>query len=87
MRQAVYDLARYKLREQFNHADEREIRRTQRRTELSPTVGGTGAPNWCYLRFAHRHEWHHEDFAAREVGNYASSSDVMDHRIACELAA
>ena len=35
MRQAVYDLARYKLREQFNHADEREIRRTQQALEAA----------------------------------------------------
>lgn len=33
MRQAVYDLARYKLQEQFTHADARHIKQTQQALE------------------------------------------------------
>src|ERR1700754_244380 len=33
MRQTVYDLARYKLQEQFTYADARDIRRTQQAPE------------------------------------------------------
>lgn len=33
MRQAIYDLARYKLQEQFTHADAKDIRRTQQALE------------------------------------------------------
>lgn len=33
MRQAVYDLARYKLQEQFTHADAKDIKRTQQALE------------------------------------------------------
>jgi hypothetical protein len=35
MRQAVYDLARYKLQEQFTHADAKDIRRTQEALETA----------------------------------------------------
>jgi len=35
MRQAVYDLARYKLREQFTYADARDIRRTEQALETA----------------------------------------------------
>jgi hypothetical protein len=35
MRQAVYDLARYKLQEQFTHADTKDIRRTQQALEAA----------------------------------------------------
>src|SRR5882757_1045764 len=35
MRQAVYDLARYKLQEHFTHADAKEIRRTQEALETA----------------------------------------------------
>src|SRR5260370_7174138 len=33
MRQAIYDLARYKLQEQFTYADAKDIRRTQQALE------------------------------------------------------
>ena len=33
MRQAIYDLARYKLQEQFTHADAKDIRQTQQALE------------------------------------------------------
>src|SRR6266851_5317354 len=33
MRQAVYDLARYKLQEQFTYADAKDIKRTQQALE------------------------------------------------------
>jgi hypothetical protein len=35
MRQAVYDLARYKLQEQFTHADAKDIKRTQQALETA----------------------------------------------------
>jgi hypothetical protein len=35
MRQAVYDLARYKLQEQFTHAEAKDIRRTQQALEAA----------------------------------------------------
>jgi hypothetical protein len=35
MRQAIYDLARYKLQEQFSHADAKDIRRTQQALEAA----------------------------------------------------
>ena len=35
MRQAVYDLARYKLQEQFTHTDAKDIRRTQQALETA----------------------------------------------------
>src|SRR3979409_1555805 len=35
MRQAVYDLARYKLQEQFTHADAKDIKRTQQALEAA----------------------------------------------------
>ena len=35
MRQAVYDLARYKLQEQFTYADAKDIKRTQQALETA----------------------------------------------------
>src|ERR1700730_10701732 len=35
MRQAIYDLARYKLQEQFTYADAKDIRRTQQALEAA----------------------------------------------------
>jgi hypothetical protein len=35
MRQAIYDLARYKLQEQFTHADAKDIKRTQQALEAA----------------------------------------------------
>jgi hypothetical protein len=36
-RQAVYDLARYKLKEQFTRADVKDIRRTQQALVTAPS--------------------------------------------------